>query len=227
VHATSPALPEVHDARRGPRFIVDPPIQAVLGSHQVQIYNIAEGGIQIEVPEKLPRSMYAEIRFSLPISPRVIRLEARVAWCRQARKDGLATAWPYRCGLRIEGLTAFTVESLAALLRAHVVRPDRNSLERKRRLIEERRRANLTLAPEPPARPALPPPITLEDCIARVQAARAVLRNDLALSAHSLAAGRRAWTGPDANAEVIAIWQYLDRVVDPSIVSVVLELYPE
>ena len=220
------ALSSVEDFRRSPRFIVDPPIPALLGTHDVQIYNIGESGIQVEVAGKLQRGLYAEIRFSLPISPRVVRLEGRIAWCRQAKKHDLTQQWPYRCGVRIDGLTAFTIESLAAMLRTKLVRPDRDSLERKRRMLEERQRSSaLSLAPPP--EPVLPPPATLDECITRVQAARVMLRNDMSLSIRSLAAGRSAWDGGDASAEAIAIWHHLGRTVDPAIISVVLDLYPE
>ena len=226
MNAHSIAPHSVEDFRRSPRFIVEPPIPAVLGTHHVQIYNIGESGIQVEVAEKLQRGLYAEMRFSLPISPRVVRLEGRIAWCRQAKKNDFTQQWPYRCGVRIDGLTAFTIESLATMLRTKIVRPDRDSLERKRRMLEERQRASaLALAPEPA--PSVPPPATLDECITRVQAARVMLRNDMSLSVRSLAAGRSAWTGGEASAEVIAIWQHLGRLVDPAIISVVLELYPD
>jgi hypothetical protein len=218
------AVEELSDFRRTPRFIVDPPIHAVLDGEQVEIYNIGESGIQIETSRKLQRNTYCELRFSLPISPRVIRLEVRVAWVRQARKGEATKAWPYRCGLRVEHLSAFTVEALAQLLRARLVRPDRDSLERKRLMMLQR--AQQGQSAEAPVAEVIPPPMSLDDCITRVQGARAILRGNPELAVAELKAGRAAWRDGDASFDVIALWNHLGRVIDPSIISVVLDLYP-
>ncbi len=230
-HAIAVAVPveplrtsvaELKEFRRTPRFLVEPPIAAVLDGEQVAIYNIGESGIQVEIANSLHRNTYADLRFSLPFSPRVIRLEVRVAWCRQARKSEAVRVWPYRCGLRVEHLSAFTVESLAQLLRAKLVRPDRDSLERKRRLMMERE----SKARQEAAVEVVPPPATLDECITRVQEARAILRGNPSLSTAESAAGGAAWPGGDASPEVIALWNHLGRSVDPAIISVVLDLYP-
>ena len=221
VDALRTSVEELKEFRRTPRFLVEPVIPAVLDGDQVEIYNIGESGIQVEIAKSLHRNTYADLRFSLPFSPRVIRLEVRVAWCRQARKGEAIRVWPYRCGLRVEHLSAFTVESLAQLLRAKLVRPDRDSLERKRRMLMARERETKQEAIE-----VIPPPATLDECITRVQAARAILRGNPHLSTAESAAGRAAWSGGDASQEVVALWNHLGRSVDPAIISVVLDLYP-
>lgn len=222
MHQLSADTVEIEDFRKGPRFIVEPPIRGSLNGEPVEIYNIGEWGIQVEGRSKVARGSYAELRFALPISERVVRLEARITWCRQAKKSGTLD-WPYRCGLRIEGLSAFTVESLAQLLRARVVRPDRDSLERKRQLAREQRL--LRAADEKPAPPP-PPPVSLDDAIARVQEARTILRSHPELLTAHAKQGRAACDAREASLEVVAIWSYLEGIIDPSIIAVVLDLYP-
>lgn len=221
VHQLNTATEEVEDFRKSPRFIVEPPIRATLNGEVVEIYNIGEWGIQFEGRTRPLRGSYAELRFALPLSERVVRLEGRIAWCRQATKRGTLD-WPYRCGLRVEGLSAFTIESLAHLLRARVVRPDRDSLERKKQLARQQRL--LSAVDDEPA--STPPPVSLDDAIARVQEARAVLRGHADLLTRHAKTGRAACTERGASLEVVAVWDYLGRVVDPAIIAVVLDLYP-
>lgn len=216
---------EVNDNRRTPRFIVDPPISGTFDGAPVQIYNLGEHGLQFEHKEKLQRFHYGEIRFSLPISPRVIRLGGHVAWCRLAKKPGVLEAWPYRCGLRVEALNAITVDTLAALLRTNSVRPDKHSLERKKRLLAQRQ-AEQNVTPFATT-PELPPPLTLDECITRVQSTRRLLEREPALYAAALAAGKRAWRDAPADDEIIAVWQQLARSVDPALISMTFDLYPE
>lgn len=217
---------EVTDSRRTPRFILDPAIPGTFNGVPVMIYNIAEGGVQFEHKERLSRFVYGDLLFSLPISPRVIRLGGHVAWSRVARKGGELQPWPYRCGLRVENLHALTIDTLAQLLRVKSVRPDRDSLERKRKILLERQREQLMtpgLAPEE----VPPPPLTLEECIERVQSARRHLRRNADIARELAASGRREWREGAASDETIAVWQQLRHSVDPALISLVFDLYPE
>ena len=216
----TPIDEDVKDLRRGPRFILDQPIAATYEGQPVEIYNIGETGIQFEHRQRIHRGTFGELRFSLPISPRVIRLQGRVAWCRMARKEDALSVWPFRCGLRVEGLHALTIESLAEMLKARLLRPDRDSLERKRKLA-------LSRPAEGRSEPPPPPPVTLEECITRVQIARAELRRDPGAARLAAAEGKTAWIGAGESDELIAVWQKLGRVIDPALIAVVFDLYPD
>jgi hypothetical protein len=213
---------EVTDARRGPRFLLEPPIEGAFNGDGVSIYNLGENGIQFEHRTAIAPGTHGELRFSLPHSPRVIRFFGRVTWCRMAKKPGSRVAWPYRCGVRIEGLHALTLDMLAKLLRAKLIRPDLDSLERKRKLAGNR------TATKRPTTSVVPfeAPLTLEECINRVQTARARLAADPQLMRSSVVEGRAAWSGEAESEEIIATWQFLGGSVSPDLVAMVFDLYP-
>jgi hypothetical protein len=217
--------PMVSESRRTPRFILDPAIPATFEDIPVLIYNIGESGIQFEHKQKIQRFQWGEVRFALPISPRVIRLQGRVTWCRMARGSDPLQPWPYRCGLAVEGLHALTIDTLAGLLRSKSARPDRNSLERKKKLLLERQSEEVILPGS--VVETIPPPLTMEECINRVQSARSELRRDPANAALMLSSGQLAWRDAPASDEVVAVWQQLRQSVDPALISVVFDLYPE
>lgn len=217
--------PDVVDSRRGPRFLLDPPIRGTFDDVEIDIYNIGENGLQAEFREKMMRGRFGEVRFTLPISPRVIRLQGRITWCRQAIKRQ-SLAWPYRCGIKVEHIHALTIDALAELLRRKLVRPDRNSLERKRKLLMQRQLESVDTA-SASSIGRLPAPLTMDECITRVQNGRAVLRGNPELASRALAEARRRWRGSPEPDELLAIWQYLGGAVDPALISVVLDLYPD
>lgn len=213
---------EVTDARRGPRFLLEPPIEGAFNGDGVSIYNIGENGIQFEHRTAIPPGTHGELRFSLPHSPRVIRFFGRVTWCRMAKKPGSRVSWPYRCGVRIEGLHNLTLDTLAKLLRAKLIRPDRDSLERKKKLLGSRkstRRETTSVMP-------FEAPLTLEECISRVQTARARLAGDPQLMRSCLVEGRAAWPGEPESDEIIATWHLLGGSTSPELVVMVFDLYP-
>jgi hypothetical protein len=216
------SVPKVSDHRREPRFHVDPSLRGSFAGEAVEIYNIGESGAQFEHRDKFARHRFAELRFSLPFSGKAVKLEGRVAWCRMARKESTRLhQWPYRCGIRFEGFTAIGVDVFAELLRAKLLRLDTDSMERKRKLMLSKEALPGGTAIHGVA--ALP--VTLEDCIARVQSTRAFLRNDPALAVRAAAEGRALWRDREtANDELIAIWHQLRGTVEPEIIAVVLEM---
>lgn len=215
-------IPEVLDFRRAPRFVVDPPIVGAFDGHEVYICNIGETGLQVEYPSKIPRGTFGVLRFSLPGSEKIIRLSGRTAWCRMVKKHKVLERIRYRIGVRIEGLSPFTIETLAQLLKAKLLRPEKDSMEKKRRLVQERARpadvaAEVSL---------IPAPVTLDDCIVRVQSARALLSTDPGRTLVLGEEGMGGWSGPPPSLEMVAVWQFLNRSVDPAIVALIFELYP-
>lgn len=223
--SVAPLESEVVDSRRTPRFILSPAIPGTFNGEPVLIYNVAEGGVQFEHKEKLTRFTYGDLLFSLPISPRVIRLGGHVAWSRMAKKTNDLQPWPYRCGLRVENLHALTIDTLAQLLRSKSVQPDRQSMERKRKLMLERQREQVVTPGV--VLDEVPPPLTMEECIERVQSARRQLKHNPDIAQELAQSGRREWREAPASDELIAVWQQLRHSVHPALISVIFDLYPE
>jgi hypothetical protein len=225
MHAAAAEQIEVNDSRRTPRFIFDPPIEGSFNGERVLIYNITQEGVQIEHKEKLQRGTWGELQFSLPFSPRMIRLQGRVNWVRVAKQSNPLEAWPYRCGIRVEHLHALTIESLTELLRSRAVRPDKDSLERKRKKIAAQQQIESTVLPF--VAQELGPPLTVDEAMSRVQASRAMLRRDPKLAEQHLTVARMHWSGAPQPDDLLAIWNHLGRTVDPNVIAVVIDLYPE
>ncbi len=203
--------------KRPPRFLLEPPIEATFGTDPVVIYNIGEGGIQIEHARKLTLQLMDTLRFSLPTSPRIIRATGRVVWCRASRKPDPLRSWPYRCGLELEGISALSLETLAKMLELSLARPLRH-------------RPNET-PPPPPVRDELPraqwvpsPPLTLEQSIALVQSARSEIKRLSANDRASLASEGSRSVENESDAGILTLYEYLRHVLQPAVIRMVIDL---
>lgn len=215
------------ELRHALRFLLEPPLEGTFNGEPVRIFNIGEEGLQIELRHQIRESDAGEILFSLPATPRLFRVSARVRWCHAAKDSSRDDAWPYRCGLEVEGMTAATLRSLGELVELELARADTRSLERRKQLLQQ---PAGDLDPRLP-RAASPPALnTLGGLVEAVRGALAELTREPG-TIHQLAeAGRRdlrkAGEPDEYVDEVLAVWEYLHRCTAPRMIAMVFDLDP-
>ena len=216
---------DVQDSRRKPRFLLDPPLEGSYRGEPVRIYNIGEDGVQIETRERIIKHDSGELRFSLPTSPKVMRMYGKVKWCRTARTSGPAYTWPFRCGIEVQGVHALTLGTLAQLIQLEMATPDAASLERKKKLLSQ------TQGPETddlPRAPEVPQLDTLSALIDAVRGALATLARQREAIPKLAAVARPHVSMDDQGScygdEILAVWEYLHRCTPPKMVALVFDL---
>lgn len=216
---------EVQDSRRKPRFLLDPPLDGSYRGEPVRIYNIGEDGVQIETRERIIKNDSGELRFSLPTSPRVMRMYGRVKWCRTARTSGPAYTWPFRCGIEVQGVHALTLGTLAQLIELEMAVPDAASLDRKKRLMEQQAPPGKDDLPRAAETPCVDTLSELIDAVRNALAALARQREAIPKLA-DVARGKVPAADQDAcyGDEILAVWEYLHRCTPPKMIALVFDL---
>lgn len=213
---------QVRDSRRKPRFLLDPPLEGSYRGEAVRIYNIGEDGVQIETRERVLKGDTGELRFSLPTSPKVMRMYGRVKWCRAARTSGPAYSWPFRCGVEVEGVHALTLGTLAELIELEMAVPDASSLERKKKLAAKVPAHEQDGLPRATERPSVE---TLSSLIDAVRSALAALaRRSEAIPKLAAVARQSGGRSMDYSDEILAVWEYLHRAAPLNMIALVFDL---
>lgn len=219
-------MSEIADLRSAPRFVLEPPLEGSFNGEPVRIFNIGEEGVQIESRQKMPRGAWGELRFSLPTSPRVLRIDVRTKWCRAAKSAGPAFSWPFRCGLEAEGVHALTLDSLSQLLELEMLRLDNDSLERKRAILQQKAADLDPVLPRAPERPSIG---TLSSLVEAKRQAMFELTRNADLVPRLAEAGRQNLareTGEVATYEdeILAVWEYLHRCAPPRMIALAFDV---
>ncbi|MFA6955257.1 MAG: PilZ domain-containing protein [Thermoanaerobaculia bacterium] len=216
----------VRERRFSDRFLVDQGLDGEL-EHVgvVRILDLASKGARVETPRPIEAGTSGIFRFPIPKSTFEVRAKAEVVWCRLWALWG-PDEFHYHAGLRITErpeLLRLAIGQLTEL--KHAVK-DTSSLKLK-----------LKIARAEQVGPAVEVD-TVEDSIPGseyfqlVQSVRALLAipSEDSRYWHDLAARTvtmediRARTGPiTGKLDQIAVWEYLDRTLDPSIVALAFE----
>lgn len=125
----------IKESRVHDRFVAEPPLSANMGRSPIAICDIGAEGLQIEHSEPLRPHDQCTISFQDPWKRSTIELEARILWTRLF-KD-LSGRYLYRSGVKV-GASATLKQALNSLLQKGAARLDDESLERKRRILEDR-----------------------------------------------------------------------------------------
>jgi len=218
--------PAVKELRRKPRFLFSPAIQGFFGSTPLRIHNIGEEGVQAQPGEELWRGEEANLRFTLPLSDREVKVHARIVWRRRhGNSEGLP--FPYRVGIKMEGIHRLTLQTVTRLLEIDALRPDTKSLQRKREILLNKARSE-SIHLDAGAESAL----TLGQSIERVNSARRFLRDHPDQMAKYIEFGQRAQTSPatdgiEVGAETLAAWAYLEYKMPLKMVLLIFDFYSE
>jgi hypothetical protein len=217
----------VEELRSVKRFVIEPPLQGAFANVDVTIDDFGERGVQVEHAGPLKLGSVSRLMFTIPGTKEPVRTQARVAWSRLSKKPDVSGKYLYRSGLRVEGDPEVMKATLNSMIQFCIARADNSSLEKKRKALIERARAR---AASPVMKPILrreaeiPP-----DHVLLIQQARARLQTmpDEAVKWYNRARYSQANAAGDAiqhhREEIVAIWEYLERTIDVSIIARVLE----
>lgn len=130
---------EVVDLRKGERFLAVEPITGMFGTADMSIANVSLAGMQIIHAQ--PVRLGTRARTTFRHGEINVAIQARIIWSHLSRTPDHAGKLLYVSGLRIENADPQYAAAINALFRAGVIRPDRDSMERKRLLVAEREKA--------------------------------------------------------------------------------------
>ena len=208
-------MTEARELRRAERYVAREPIPGSFGAASVGVINMSEDGMMIEHAQPLRIATKGRLWFKQDdIS---VAVPAIVVWSHLSKQPNAKGKYLYRSGLRVEDGNAQLASALKVLASRGVLSLDLESLERKKKRIQDREREQA--APQVrivPKEPELTP-----DQALLIHHALQRLRN-------SPEEARRWYnkakdTAPDDvvkyGKEVIALWAYLEGTVDPRIIA--------
>ena len=223
---TSKRSNRIEELRSTDRFFVSPALPATYDGLPVHIENLSARGARIELATEPQRGSTSILSFSVPQSEITVAVAAEVKWCSVKAITGRATK-SYRAGLFINEKPEqlrLAIGLLCELVRAAL---DTQSLRLKLKIIRARARQ---LAPQYSALEASGVPA---EQYLLIQGVREELRLNPEEAMHYYRRARLIINDPATkeiappiahHPDALAVWEYLDRSVDPTIVGRAFEL---
>jgi len=223
---TSKRSHRIEELRSADRFRVAPVLEAKFGDTSVAIANLAAHGACIEMQRAPAIGTTLPLRFSVPGSQLEVSVAAEVIWTMVRAVDG-STATSYRAGLQISEKAELIRLAIGLLGETGRATLDANSLVLKLKIMRARARQG-ALSAKAAETSGLPADQYLlirgvseelrmnpEEAMHWYRRARLII-ND----AKTREAAPAIADYPDA----LAVWEYLDRTVDPSMIGRALNL---
>lgn len=207
---------EVKELRTGERYVLDPPVPASFGAADVTVADIGYGGLQICHP--LPIRIGSTSRLAFHLGNVTVATSARMLWSHLWKVPNSNGKTTYRSGLHVDDQEF--AAAVRSLIEQHLIRPDNDSLDRKRkRLLEkERERSDKHLVK------ALPTEQTLaSEQLLLIQHARERLRSNPLEAARLYQQARTADAANGVREEVVVVWEYLERTIPLPTITRVFE----
>ena len=216
----------IEELRSTDRFYVVPALRGVFGGREVTIDDLSARGARIETPTEARRGSTATLSFVVPESSIEVAVTGQVVWTSLKAITG-GVMRTYRAGLFINEKAELMRLAIAKLCEMNRATPDLHSLRLKLRILRARARQ---LAPSYPQIDAAGIPaeqylliqgvreelrLNPEEAMHWYRRARMIINDPLTREAAPPIAHH-----PDA----LAVWEYLERSVDPSIVGRAFEL---
>jgi len=202
----------VEDERSGDRHLVSPPLKGEFNSHgPIRIDDLSSRGARIEVTRRMSPGTRGVLRYMIPDGSFEVSVEVEAVWCH------LKAIWSsdenrYSAGLRILDRHELQKIGIAKLHDARRAMQDTRSLKLKLRLMPIRARLGDNAS----------------DRIAMIRAIRAELGANTEGAQKWLQRAERTATdaairglaGPIAqNIEALAVWEFMDRTIDPTLIA--------
>lgn len=223
---TSNRSNRIEELRSTDRFFVTPALPAIFDGQPVHIEDLSARGARIELSRETSVGAGGLLQFSVPQSDISLKVAADVKWTSvKALTGGFASS--YRAGLFINEKPEqmrLAIGLLCELVRATL---DTQSLRLKLRIMRARARQ---LAPQYSQLEASGVPV---EQYLLIQGVREELRLNPEEALHYYRRARLIINDPATqevapaianHPDALAVWEYLDRSVDPSIVSRAFEL---
>jgi hypothetical protein len=213
----------IEDSRTAPRFSVTSSVPGFFGATVVHLLSISATGAQIEHSAPVKPGSRGRVGFN--VRERAFTFTGDVVWSRLSKHLGSDGKPLYRSGLRSSDPGALEA-LLEALDSIQLVASDRDSLERKRDKLAERRKAQQAAAQ---VKLLTPQELIQTDQLLLIQQARDRFRlnPEEATKWYNRAKFTMAeYVGLHDSSfreEVFAIWEYLERTVDLGVIARVLD----
>jgi PilZ domain len=213
----------IDESRAADRFFVAPPLEATYGGDAVAIEDLSAHGARIATRERLTAGTMQLLRFALP--ELAIDLAGTVRWT-GVKAVGDAV-WRFHAGLHIAEKPELLRLALGHLCEQNRASLDTQSLRLKLKIIRARARQ---LAPSYPQIEAAGIPA---EQYLLIQGVREELRLNPDEAMHWYRRARISINDPAVRSaapaiashpDALAVWEYLDRSVDPTIVGRAFEL---
>ncbi|HUO83820.1 MAG TPA: hypothetical protein VM534_01785 [Thermoanaerobaculia bacterium] len=216
----------VEDLRAVRRFVIDPPVPAAFAGNNVLLFDFGEGGVQAEHEANFRPGLVAKLSIKLPNQSRTMLLHGRIVWSHLSDRTNAKGKFLYRSGIRLEDERQVSREALELLLEACMVKPDTDSLEKKKSMLEDKARRKAAMQRQ--LRVLRQNRLIPTDQVLMVQQARERLRAnpDEAMkwynrAKYSLPDGGKAFRNKD---DVLAVWEYLDRSIELETIARIFEV---
>lgn len=207
------------DGRLEHRYTVLRRLTGSLGNIEVVLDDIGEHGFHVRHEPALRLATEARLTFTVPDDGSLVALQSFVVW---SRFGSPGDPRPYHSGLRVDDGDGVLKQAIATLLEGRVIQPDEESMRRKQQQLEERARARQSRVKVTSHAPRIPDDVILlvKQARARLQANPAEIVRWFNRAKFSLnEAGEQIHQRDD----VLAVWEYLERSVELSIIARVLD----
>jgi hypothetical protein len=223
---TSHRSHRIEELRSTDRFYVAPSLDGMFGGRPVRIEDLSARGARIVAPMEPRRASFAALQFVVPSSDIEVVVKAQVVWTSLKAITG-ATSKSFRAGLLIAEKAELMRLAIGRLCEMNRAALDMHSLRLKLKVLRARARQHAPSYPQIEAAG-----IPAEQYLL-IQGVREELRLNPDEAMHWYRRARLIIAEPSTrdlapsiahHPDALAVWEYLDRSVDPSIVSRAFEL---
>jgi PilZ domain-containing protein len=218
---TSKRSNRIEELRAADRFFVVPPLEADFGGRRVNLENVAARGARIEVLAEPKRGQSDVLSFHVPDSELDVKVNAKVTWSALKAISG-GDVKSYRAGLQITTKPELMRLAIGLLCESGRAAIDTQSLVLKLKIIRARARQ---FAPSYKSIEASGVPA---EQYLLIQGVREELRLNPEEAMHWYRRARLIIADPKTRGEApqiadhpdaLAVWEYLDHTVDPSMIG--------
>jgi hypothetical protein len=218
---TSQRTNRIEELRSADRFVVNPSIEASFDGHPVHIENLSARGARIETTQHFDRAKAALLAFRIPDATHEVVVTGQVMWT-AVKAISNAAAKTYRSGLLVAQKPELMRLAIAQLCELNRATLDTQSLALKLKVMRARARQ---FAPSFKSIEASGLPA---EQFLLIQGVREELRLNPDEAMHWYRRARLVINDPVVRTsapmicdypDALAVWEYLDRSVDPTIVS--------
>jgi len=215
---------DVVESRQEERYTITGPLEGSLAGADVTIVDMGLHGAQLKHSSPIKLGSTGRLTFRIAGSDEKFDFPVHVVWSRLATKALPSGERPYFSGVRMEDGEGRMATVIGRLLNMALARPDRESIDRKKRALEDRERSKQqpgikffgARAPRVP-----------DDVILLVRQTRLRLQSNPTENVKWL--NRAKYSLDEAGVQihhrddVLAVWEYLERSVELDIIARVLD----
>jgi Tfp pilus assembly protein PilZ len=215
---------DIVESRQEERYTVSGRVEGTLAGIEVVLVDLGLHGVQLKHATPIKLGSSGKLALSIAGSDEKLEIPAHVVWSRLATKAAPGGERPYFTGARLDDKDGKMASVIGRLLNMALAKPDKESIERKKKTLEERQRSKQqpgikffgARAPRVP-----------DDVILLVRQTRQRLQANPAENVKWL--NRAKYSLDEAGVQihhrddVLAVWEYLERSVELDIIARVLD----